>query len=95
MECAIPPLPRDRGLLAQIRGNKDIKVPKISNPTKYFVNNVPFDDILDAITYCKERPQTKIVDSNGAILMEHVKVSYEVFRDIWVAKNVLDIQMMQ
>lgn len=69
-------------------------MPKLANPTKYFVNNIQFDDILDAITYCKERPQTKIVDSSGTILMEHVKVPYEVFRDIWVAKNVLEIQNM-
>jgi hypothetical protein len=58
----------------------------------YFVNEKPFSDLLDAVVYCKTRPTTTLFDGRGRVLMRHVRVPFELFRDICLAKAVLDIQ---
>lgn len=58
----------------------------------YFVNKKQFDELLEAIDYCKSRPTTTLTDKHGTVLMEHVPVSFETFRDIWMAQRVLEYQ---
>ena len=58
----------------------------------YSVNGKLFNDLLDAITYCKARPYTVLTDKGGTVLMRHVRVPFALFRDIQLAKAVLDIQ---
>ena len=59
----------------------------------YFVNEKPFTDLLDAIAHCKSSPTNTLTDSKGTVLMHHVVLPYEEFRDIQVAKKILQIQM--
>lgn len=58
----------------------------------FFVNKKPFNDLLEAITYCKTKTKSTLTDSNGTVLMFHVQVPYETFRDIHLAKAVLEMQ---
>lgn len=58
----------------------------------YFVDNQPFEDILDAIDYCKESPPNNLTDENGTVLMRHVPISFGAFKELMVAKCVFDIQ---
>lgn len=59
----------------------------------YSVNDKKFDDLLDGIQYCKARPSTMLKNSNGDILMRHIKVPQPLFRDIEFAKKVLKEQL--
>jgi hypothetical protein len=59
----------------------------------YFVNDKPFDDLLDAIQHCKARPSTILKNSNGDVLMMHLKVPQPLFRDIEFARMVLKEQL--
>jgi hypothetical protein len=61
----------------------------------YFVNEKQFNELLDAITYCKSRPTTTLTDMHGTILMRHEPVSFETFREIWMTQQVLEYQMCQ
>lgn len=58
----------------------------------YYVEERQFDELLEAIAFCKSRPATTLTNHEGTVLMEHVQVPYEDFRDIQLAKAVLDIQ---
>jgi len=58
----------------------------------YYVEEHKFDELLDAIAFCKTRPTATLTDHKGTILMKHVQLSYEEFRDIQLAKAILDIQ---
>lgn len=58
----------------------------------YFVNEKPFSELLDAVTYCKSRPTTVLTDNRGRVLMRHKTVPFDVFRDICLAKAVLELQ---
>jgi hypothetical protein len=61
----------------------------------YFVNENQFDELLDAITYCKSRPTTTLTDIHGTVLMRHEPVSLKTFLDIWMAQQVLDYQCVK
>jgi hypothetical protein len=58
----------------------------------YYVDDTQFDELLDAIEFCKSRPTTVLTDEKGTVLMAHVSVTFEDFRDIHLAKAVLEIQ---
>lgn len=59
----------------------------------YSVNGKPFEELLEAIEYCKARPTTTLTDSSGTILMQHQDVPHEMYRDIQIAKQVLAKQL--
>jgi hypothetical protein len=61
----------------------------------YFVNEKPFNDLIDAIQHCKTRPSTVLTDSKGVVLMKHHKVSFSMFQDIELAKKVLKRQLSE
>lgn len=58
----------------------------------YYVEEHQFDELLDAIIFCKSRPTTTLKNKDGTVLMKHVSVPFEEFRDIELAKAVLNIQ---
>jgi hypothetical protein len=58
----------------------------------YFVNEKIFDDLFDALDHCKATPASTLRSEKGRVLMKHVHVPFEVFRDIELAKAVLAIQ---
>jgi hypothetical protein len=59
----------------------------------YFVNEHKFDELLDAISCCKSIPTSTLIDDNGKVLMWHKPVSFETFRDIWMAQQILEYQL--
>jgi hypothetical protein len=59
----------------------------------YSVSERRFDDVLDAVTFCKERPHTDLVDSQGVVLMTHLIVPQSELQEIELAKQVLEIQL--
>ena len=58
----------------------------------YKCGNKNFEDIFQAIDYCKLDSKRSVEDEDGKVLMTHEKVSFEDFRDILLAKNILEIQ---
>lgn len=58
----------------------------------YFVSGIAFDDVLDAVEYCKSRPGTAVVTKGGQVLMHHVEVEPEIAQQIHAAKTALSIQ---
>jgi hypothetical protein len=59
----------------------------------YFVDEKAFDELFDAIDYCKGRPTTILKNEKGEVLMRHTHVPFELFRDIQIAKAVLELQL--
>lgn len=59
----------------------------------YFVDEKPFNDLLDAVQYCKTTPSTILTNSEGVVLMRHHKIPLQMFQDIELAKSVLKRQL--
>ena len=59
----------------------------------YLVQHKLFSNLFDAIEYCKDNPNSNIIDNSGTVLMEHVEIPPEMEDDIEIAKIILDIQL--
>lgn len=55
----------------------------------YFVNNKTFNELFDAIDYCKKNPRSVLKNENGTVLMKYKTVSLNTFLEIELAKKVL------
>jgi hypothetical protein len=51
----------------------------------YKVNLKNFDDLFEAIDYCKQNPDSTL-QKDGKVLMFHQKISLEEWNDIQIAK---------
>ncbi len=59
----------------------------------YFVNDKPFDELLDAVQHCKTTPMSILKDSQGVVLMEYQTINKLTFLEIELAKRVLERQL--
>lgn len=60
----------------------------------YFVNNKPFANVEDAISFCEKTPGSVLIDNTGAVLRRHAYVpSVEMYCQLRMAKEVLKKQL--
>lgn len=57
----------------------------------YYVGDCSFEDLFEAIDFCKSRPATILTDNEGKVLMEHIHITLEDFLGIELAKEVLAV----
>jgi hypothetical protein len=59
----------------------------------YSVDNKKFDEIFDAMNYCKTGlPDAVVTDENGTVLMRHEEVPIEDIVSLILAQRVLELQ---